>query len=88
MLGITTDKPLRRCTQVVCYITKVSLAIGTAEIFPDHIFRTDLAIEAIEDILGEDFDIRYNSSDPFSYLGNGELEWEREDGADLAFYLK
>ncbi|KAJ5696786.1 hypothetical protein N7536_007198 [Penicillium majusculum] len=42
--------------------------------------------EAIEDILGEDFDIRYNSSDPFSYLGNGELEWEREDGADLAFY--
>ncbi|KAF4768774.1 hypothetical protein HAV15_002064 [Penicillium sp. str.  len=44
--------------------------------------------EAIEDIRGEDFDIRYNSSDPFSYLGNGELEWEREDGADLAFYLK
>ncbi|KAJ5187667.1 hypothetical protein N7449_010661 [Penicillium cf. viridicatum] len=44
---------------------------------------------AIEDIRGEDFDIRYNnSSDPFSYLGNGELEWEREDGADLAFYLK
>ncbi|KAJ5617930.1 hypothetical protein N7537_003044 [Penicillium hordei] len=45
--------------------------------------------KAIEDIRGEDFDIRYNnSSDPFSYLGNGELEWEREDGADLAFYLK
>ncbi|KAJ5170247.1 uncharacterized protein N7500_003030 [Penicillium coprophilum] len=45
--------------------------------------------KAIEDIRGEDFDIRHNnSSDPFSYLGNGELEWEREDGADLAFYLK
>ncbi|KAJ5497938.1 hypothetical protein N7453_006989 [Penicillium expansum] len=45
--------------------------------------------EAIENIRGEEFDIRYNnSSDPASYLGNGELAWERGDGADLAFYLK
>lgn len=71
------------------YITKGSLAIGIGGIFRDNIWSTDFAIEAIEDIRGEDFDIRYNNiSDPFSYLGNGELEWEREDGADLAFYLK
>ncbi|KGO38803.1 hypothetical protein PEX1_028480 [Penicillium expansum] len=45
--------------------------------------------QAIENIRGEEFDIRYNnSSDPASYLGNGELAWERGDGADLAFYLK
>jgi hypothetical protein len=48
-----------------------------------------LIIVAIEDIRGEDFDIRHNNtSDPFSYLGNGELEWERQDDADLSFYLK
>ncbi|KAJ9488497.1 hypothetical protein VN97_g4794 [Penicillium thymicola] len=45
--------------------------------------------KAIEDIRDEDFDIRYeNNSDPFSYLGIGELEWERAEDADLAFYLK
>jgi hypothetical protein len=31
--------------------------------------------EAIEDLRGEDFDIRHATPDPFSYLGNGELEW-------------
>ena len=46
-------------------------------------------IEAIKNVRGEDFDIRHiNNSDPFSYLGNGELEWERDEGADLAFYLE
>ena len=43
---------------------------------------------AIENIRGEDFDIQYSSSDPFNYLGNGELEWEREQGADLGYYLE
>jgi hypothetical protein len=43
--------------------------------------------EALEDIRGEDFDIRYATSDAFSYLGNGELEWERAEAADLSFYL-
>ncbi|OQD90612.1 hypothetical protein PENANT_c001G08521 [Penicillium antarcticum] len=42
---------------------------------------------AIEEIRGEDFDIRHTTSDPFSYLGNGELEWERAEAADLSFYL-
>lgn len=46
-------------------------------------------VEAIENIRGEDFDIRHNDNfDPFSFLGNGELEWERDEGADLAFYLQ
>ncbi|CAK45996.1 hypothetical protein AnigIFM59636_011314 [Aspergillus niger] len=45
--------------------------------------------EAISTVRGEDFDIRYsNNANPFAYLSNGELEWERADGADLAFYLK
>lgn len=43
--------------------------------------------EAIGNIRGEDFDIRYNSFDQFAFLGNGELEWERDEGADLGFYL-
>ncbi|RAH48748.1 flavin-containing monooxygenase [Aspergillus brunneoviolaceus CBS 621.78] len=44
--------------------------------------------KAISYIRGEDFDIKYRTSDPFAYLGNGELEWERAEDADLAFYLK
>ncbi|KAJ5984731.1 hypothetical protein N7481_006830 [Penicillium waksmanii] len=43
--------------------------------------------EAIANIRGEDFEIRYNTADPFAFLGNGEMEWERAEGADLAFYL-
>ncbi|GIK05969.1 hypothetical protein Aspvir_010086 [Aspergillus viridinutans] len=39
-------------------------------------------------IRGEHSDIRYNTTNPFRYLGNGELAWERGEGADLAFYLK
>jgi hypothetical protein len=49
---------------------------------PDH----DAAF--LSTIRGEHFDIRYNTTNPFRYLGNGELAWEREEGADLAFYLK
>ncbi|PWY76999.1 FAD/NAD(P)-binding domain-containing protein [Aspergillus heteromorphus CBS 117.55] len=45
--------------------------------------------EAISTIRGEDFDIRYsNTVNPFAFLGNGELVWEREQGGDLAYYLK
>ncbi|RAL07846.1 flavin-containing monooxygenase [Aspergillus homomorphus CBS 101889] len=44
--------------------------------------------EAISYIRGEDFDIKYRASNPFAYLGNGELEWERAEDADLSFYLK
>ncbi|OJJ42184.1 hypothetical protein ASPZODRAFT_2122686 [Penicilliopsis zonata CBS 506.65] len=44
--------------------------------------------ESISNIRGEDFDIKYATSDPFGYLGNGELQWERDEGVDLGFYLK
>ena len=48
-----------------------------------------LSIEAIENVRGEDFDIRHNNDfDPFSYLGNGQLERETQEGSDLAFYIK
>ncbi|BCS27046.1 flavin-containing monooxygenase [Aspergillus puulaauensis] len=43
--------------------------------------------EFIKTIRGEHFDIKYNSSNPFRYLGNGELEMERAEGGDLAYYL-
>ncbi|OJJ05818.1 hypothetical protein ASPVEDRAFT_87153 [Aspergillus versicolor CBS 583.65] len=43
--------------------------------------------EFIKTIRGEHFDIRYNSSNPFRYLGNGELEMERAEGGDMAYYL-
>jgi hypothetical protein len=39
-------------------------------------------------IRGEHFDIRYNTTNPFGFLGNGELAFERGERADLAFYLK
>ncbi|KAJ5109720.1 flavin-binding monooxygenase [Penicillium argentinense] len=39
-------------------------------------------------IRGEDFEIQYRTSDPFAFLGNGELDWEREVGSNLAYYLK
>ncbi|KAL4908508.1 hypothetical protein BDW74DRAFT_175192 [Aspergillus multicolor] len=42
--------------------------------------------EYIKTIRGEHFDIRYNTSNPFRFLGNGELEMER-NGGDLAYYL-
>ncbi|OJJ65114.1 hypothetical protein ASPSYDRAFT_194084 [Aspergillus sydowii CBS 593.65] len=43
--------------------------------------------EYIKTIRPEHFDIRYNTSNPFRYLGNGELEFERAEDGDLAYYL-
>ncbi|RDW65714.1 flavin-containing monooxygenase [Aspergillus mulundensis] len=43
--------------------------------------------EYIKTIRGEHFEIRYNTSNPFRFLGNGELEMER-NGGDLAYYLQ
>ncbi|KAI9923725.1 hypothetical protein AWENTII_011897 [Aspergillus wentii] len=42
---------------------------------------------ALETIRGEHFDIRYETANPFKYLGNGEMEFERT-GGDLSYYLK
>ncbi|KAL4798345.1 hypothetical protein BDV19DRAFT_21008 [Aspergillus venezuelensis] len=43
--------------------------------------------EYIKTIRGEHFDIRYNTTNPFRFLGNGELFMER-NGGDLAYYLE
>ncbi|KAL4923134.1 flavin-containing monooxygenase [Aspergillus undulatus] len=43
--------------------------------------------EYIKTIRGEHFDIQHNSSNPFRFLGNGELAMER-NGGDLAYYLQ
>ncbi|KAL3462604.1 hypothetical protein BJX64DRAFT_258672 [Aspergillus heterothallicus] len=44
--------------------------------------------EYIKTIRGEHFDIRHNTSNPFRYLGNGELELERAEWGDMAYYLE
>lgn len=42
--------------------------------------------EILEKDRGEDFDIRYNSKNRFSFMGNGFTRRE-EQGDDLSFYL-
>ncbi|KAF7590203.1 hypothetical protein BBP40_003178 [Aspergillus hancockii] len=42
----------------------------------------------MDKIRPEHFDIQYKTSNPFRYLGNGELPFEQDPNADLAFYLK
>ncbi|KAE8405536.1 putative flavin-binding monooxygenase [Aspergillus pseudonomiae] len=42
----------------------------------------------MEKIRPEDFEIQYNTTNPFRFMGNGQLAFERVPGADLAFYLK
>ncbi|KAJ9221004.1 hypothetical protein DTO027B5_5779 [Paecilomyces variotii] len=41
----------------------------------------------VEKIRGEDFDFQYISPNRFAFLGNGELAREKEEGADLAYYM-
>ncbi|EAS33138.3 flavin-binding monooxygenase [Coccidioides immitis RS] len=43
---------------------------------------------ALEIIRGEHFDIGYNTSNQFRFMGNGQLAWEMEEGADFAPYVK
>ncbi|KAE8162972.1 putative flavin-binding monooxygenase [Aspergillus tamarii] len=42
----------------------------------------------MEKLRPEDFEIQYNTSNPFRFMGNGQLAFERTPGADLAPYLK
>ncbi|KAB8201337.1 putative flavin-binding monooxygenase [Aspergillus parasiticus] len=42
----------------------------------------------MEKLRPEHFEIQYNTSNPFRFMGNGQLAFERKPGADLAFYLK
>ena len=42
----------------------------------------------ISDIRAEDFDIVYNSPNPFRFMGNGFTEWEMQEDSDLSWYVE
>lgn len=42
----------------------------------------------VDNIRCEDFDIQYNTSNPFQFMGNGELDFEQVQNADMSPYLK
>jgi hypothetical protein len=42
----------------------------------------------VAEIRAEDFDIVYNTSNPFRFMGNGFLEWELDPQSDLAWYVE
>ena len=44
-------------------------------------------IEALSDVRGEDWDIRYNGN-RFAWLGNGVSQTELDPTSDLAYYIK
>ncbi|KAL2014882.1 hypothetical protein VTN00DRAFT_2407 [Thermoascus crustaceus] len=58
---------------------------GITAIYPGSLmhFRSML-----EEIRGEDFDIKYRSPNRFRFYGNGLTDLDMTDGADLAFYLQ
>lgn len=41
----------------------------------------------LQDLRGEDFDIKYKSRNEFRFLGNGFTQRDT-NGGDLAYYLK
>lgn len=42
----------------------------------------------ISEIRGEDYDIVYNSTNPFRFMGNGFMEWEMKPDSDLSWYVE
>jgi hypothetical protein len=48
-----------------------------------HLFNRMLG-----DIRGEDFEITYNTANPFRFMGNGFTEFEMDEKADLASYVE
>ncbi|KAE8379064.1 putative flavin-binding monooxygenase [Aspergillus bertholletiae] len=42
----------------------------------------------MEKIRSEDFDIEYTTSNPFRFMGNGQLAFEQDPAGDTAYYLK
>ncbi|KAJ5712612.1 hypothetical protein N7493_009080 [Penicillium malachiteum] len=42
----------------------------------------------ISDLRAEDFEIEYNSPNPFRFMGNGFTEFEMTEGNDLSFYVE
>lgn len=48
-----------------------------------HLFNRMLG-----DIRGEDFDITYNTSNPWRFMGNGFTEYEMDEKSDLSWYVE
>ncbi|KAH8169099.1 flavin-binding monooxygenase-like domain-containing protein [Sarocladium implicatum] len=48
-----------------------------------HMFQRMLS-----DIRGEDFNIEYNTVNPFRFMGNGFTEWEFDEKSDLSWYVE
>ncbi|KAF7551089.1 hypothetical protein G7046_g7809 [Stylonectria norvegica] len=48
-----------------------------------HLFNRMLT-----DIRGEDFDITYNTANPFRFMGNGFTEFEFDEKSDLSWYVE
>ncbi|KAF4555237.1 Flavin-binding monooxygenase-like protein 6 [Elsinoe fawcettii] len=42
----------------------------------------------LTDIRGEDFNVEYNTSNPFRFMGNGFTEFEMDESSDLAWYVE
>ena len=42
----------------------------------------------ISDIRAEDYEIIYNSTNPFRFMGNGFTEWEMQEDSDLSWYVE
>ncbi|KAG8631779.1 hypothetical protein KVT40_000919 [Elsinoe batatas] len=42
----------------------------------------------LTDIRGEDFNIEYNTSNPYRFMGNGFTEFEMDEASDLAWYVE
>ena len=40
------------------------------------------------EVRDEDFEIRYRSRNRFRFMGNGFMEYEMDEGADLAWYVE
>ncbi|KAH8429230.1 uncharacterized protein LDX57_006897 [Aspergillus melleus] len=42
----------------------------------------------LQDIRAEDFEIEYNSPNPFRFMGNGFTAWEMDEENDLSWYVE
>ncbi|KAL6246287.1 hypothetical protein RBB50_006523 [Rhinocladiella similis] len=42
----------------------------------------------ISEIRAEDYEIAYNSPNPFRFMGNGFTEWEMQEDSDLSWYVE
>jgi hypothetical protein len=48
-----------------------------------HLFNRMLS-----EIRAEDFDVTYNTENPFRFMGNGFTEWEFKEDSDLSWYVE